>query len=105
MRLDVSVNLLTMQALEKGVITVLGGSQTRPNIHIDDVTDLYLFLENKNVTGIYNAGFENLRIIDIAKMISDKTGAEIKLKNRRIRDLTALIRTNCWPWVLYQKNQ
>ena len=81
MRLDVSVNLLTMQALEKGVITVLGGSQTRPNIHIDDVTDLYLFfLENKNVTGIYNAGFENLRIIDIAKMISDKTGAEIKIE-------------------------
>ena len=70
-----------MQALEKGVITVLGGSQTRPNIHIDDVTDLYLFfLENKNDNDIYNAGFENLRIIDIAKMISDKTGAEIKIE-------------------------
>ena len=81
MRLDVSVNLLTMQALEKGVITVLGGNQTRPNIHIDDITDLYLFfLENKNITGIYNAGFENLRIIDIAKMISEKTGAEIKIE-------------------------
>ena len=81
MRLDVSVNLLTMQALEKGVITVLGGSQTRPNIHIDDITDLYLFfLENKHSTGIYNAGFENLRIIDIAKMISNKTGAEIKIE-------------------------
>ena len=43
MRLDVAVNLLTMQALEKGVITVLGGNQIRPNIHIDDITDLYLF--------------------------------------------------------------
>ena len=81
MRLDVSVNLLTMQALEKGVITVLGGDQTRPNIHIDDITDLYLFfLENKSINGIYNAGFENLRIIDIAKMISEKTGAKIKIE-------------------------
>ena len=42
MRLDVSVNMLTMQALSKGEITVLGGEQTRPNIHIDDITDLTL---------------------------------------------------------------
>src|SRR3546814_4327027 len=44
MRLDVSVNMLTMQALSRGRITVFGGDQTRPNIHIDDITDLYLFL-------------------------------------------------------------
>src|SRR5690606_10941703 len=44
MRLDVSVNLLTMQALTRGEITVLGGNQTRPNIRIEDITDLYLFL-------------------------------------------------------------
>ena len=44
MRLDVSVNMLTMQALDRGEITVFGGEQTRPNIHIDDITDLYIFL-------------------------------------------------------------
>ena len=44
MRLDVSVNLLTMHALSKGKITVFGGTQVRPNIHIDDITDLYLSL-------------------------------------------------------------
>ena len=38
------------------------------------------FLENKSINGIYNAGFENLRIIDIAKMISEKTGAKIKIE-------------------------
>ena len=43
MRLDVSVNMLTMQALA-GEITVFGGDQTRPNIHIDQITDLYLYL-------------------------------------------------------------
>ena len=44
MRLDVAVNMLTMQALAKGEITVLGGDQTRPNIHIEDITDLYVKL-------------------------------------------------------------
>ncbi len=72
MRFDVSVNLLTIQALEKKKITVLGGEQTRPNIHIDDIIDLYIFfIENPNYQGIYNAGFENLKIIDIAKSIKE----------------------------------
>ena len=58
MRLDLTVNLLTMQALTKGSMTVLGGSQVRPNIHIDDITDLYLFLlDHPEHTGVYNAGF------------------------------------------------
>ena len=60
MRLDLTVNLLTMQALTKGAITVLGGDQTRPNIHIDDLVDLYLFAFDRRLAGLYNAGFENL---------------------------------------------
>jgi nucleoside-diphosphate-sugar epimerase len=80
MRLDVSVNMLTMQALTRGEITVLGGEQTRPNIHIDDITDLYLFLlENPQVTGIYNAGFENLSIRTIAEMATRRAQAKIKV--------------------------
>ena len=78
MRLDVSVNLLTMQALTKNEITVLGGDQTRPNIHIDDITDLYLFLLRRpELQGIYNAGFENMSINDMALLIQTSTNAEI----------------------------
>ena len=78
MRLDVSVNLLTMQALTNGKITVFGGDQIRPNIHIDDITDLYLHLiDHPEITGIYNAGFENIAIKDIAALISKKIPAEI----------------------------
>jgi nucleoside-diphosphate-sugar epimerase len=59
MRLDVAVNMLSMQALTKRRITVFGGKQVRPNIHMDDVTDLYLFmLDHPQHDGIYNAGFE-----------------------------------------------
>src|SRR6266850_820108 len=70
MRLDVSVNLLTMQALTKEHITVFGGDQVRPNIHIDDITDVYLFmLDHPEHTGIYNAGFENISIMEIAERV------------------------------------
>ena len=78
MRLDVSVNLLTMQALSKGHITVFGGDQVRPNIHIDDITDLYLHLiEHPEITGIYNAGFENISILDIAKLVTQHIPVDI----------------------------
>lgn len=81
MRLDVAVNLLTMQALTKGQITVLGGDQTRPNIHIEDITDVYMhFIDNPEHQGVYNAGFENISILDIANMVSLKTNAKIEVK-------------------------
>jgi nucleoside-diphosphate-sugar epimerase len=81
MRLDVSVNMLAMQALVNRVITVFGGAQIRPNIHIDDITDLYLFLLDKgaSVQGVFNAGFENLSILDIAKMVTARVPAEIRV--------------------------
>ena len=78
MRLDVAVNLLTMQALTKEKITVFGGDQTRPNIHIDDITDLYVFLlGHPEVTGVFNAGFENISILDIAHLVIKQVPAEI----------------------------
>lgn len=81
MRLDVSVNMLTMQALQNGLITVFGGEQTRPNIHIDDITDLYLFMldNEQRLSGIYNAGFENISIMDIAKRVVSKIPAKIEV--------------------------
>ena len=79
MRLDVSVNMLTYQALKNGKITVFGGEQTRPNIHIKDLANVYRHFINKPEidSGCYNAGFENLKIINIAELIQEKTGAEI----------------------------
>ena len=80
MRLDVSVNLLTMQALAKGKITVFGGDQIRPNIHIEDITDLYLHLiDHPEIAGIYNAGFENISIMDIAKLITKYIPVDIEV--------------------------
>lgn len=79
MRLDVSVNMLTMQALTNKKITVFGGAQTRPNIHIDDITDVYLHMlqAGEKVQGIYNAGFENISILDIANLAAKYAPSEI----------------------------
>jgi len=75
MRFDVAVNLLTIQALEQGKITVLGGDQVRPNIHIQDITRLYsdiLMNPDRYPHLIYNAGFENISILRIAEMVQEK---------------------------------
>ncbi len=79
MRLDLSVNMLTMQALTQHKITVFGGDQTRPNIHINDLVRVYHhFLRvGQDHTGIYNAGFENFSILQIAHQISDRIPSEI----------------------------
>jgi nucleoside-diphosphate-sugar epimerase len=79
MRLDVSVNMLTFQALKNNKITVFGGNQTRPNIHIKDMVRVYQHFVNNSVieAGCYNAGFENISILDIAEMVKNKLGAEI----------------------------
>lgn len=79
MRLDLSVNMLTIQALANRKIRVLGGSQVRPNIHIKDMVAVYSYLlkMGDKIEGIYNAGFENIPILDIAKKIVTQVPAEI----------------------------
>lgn len=79
MRLDLSVNMLTMQALTKKRITVFGGDQTRPNIHLQDMLRVYhhFLAVGKKHTGIYNAGFENISILDIAQRVTRHVPAEV----------------------------
>jgi len=79
MRLDLSVSLLTMHALTRKKITVLGGEQERPNIHMYDMVRIYLhFLElGVETMGIYNAGFENISILEIARKVTEYIPAEI----------------------------
>ncbi len=80
MRFDVSVNMLTMQAVKSKRIIVHGGKQIRPNIHIKDLVNLFIFLISKKIKpGIYNAGFENLSILRIAKMIQKFQKCKIQI--------------------------
>lgn len=71
-RLDLSVNILTNHAINAGKITVFGGSQKRPNLHVQDMVDLYQLLlevaEEKIAGKTFNAGFQNLSIMEIAQI-------------------------------------
>jgi nucleoside-diphosphate-sugar epimerase len=80
MRFDVSVNMLTLQALKNKKITIMGGSQTRPNIHINDMIGVYEHILLSDIKpGTYNAGFENISILDLGKKIKNKVDCEIKI--------------------------
>jgi len=84
MRYDLTVNALTFTALRKKKIIIEGGKQIRPNIHIDDLTDLYIFLiKNKKIKNqIYNAGFENLSVEKIANVIKKKIKSKLIYKKK-----------------------
>ena len=72
-RLDLTVNILTNHAVNKRKITVFGGSQKRPNIHIEDITDLYvelLELPTEKIAGqTFNAGYENFTVAELADQV------------------------------------
>ncbi len=80
LRLDLTVNILTNHGYHNGRIRVFGGSQYRPNIHIDDMTDLYvklLQLPEDAVGGkTWNAGYENRQVREIAETVEQVLGDE-----------------------------
>lgn len=82
-RMDVIVNILTNFAVNRGAIRVFGGDQKRPNIHIEDMTDLYLFLlqrEDAEIDGkIYNAGYENHTVMQLAEMVKRVVGDDLTI--------------------------
>jgi len=75
MRLDLTVNILTHHALKKGKISVFGGSQKRPNIHIDDITDFYVRLVDapaKIIDGQkFNVCGANYTVSQIAELVRE----------------------------------
>ena len=83
-RLDVVVNILTNLAYHKREISVFGGSQLRPNIHIADMVELYVVLLNapkEKIAGeIFNGGYENHSVLQLAETVRDVIGEDVVLK-------------------------
>ena len=82
-RLDVVVNILTNLAYHKREISIFGGGQLRPNIHIKDMVEAYMVLlrapKEKIAGQIYNAGYENQSVKDIAETVKNTVGDDVKL--------------------------
>ena len=84
MRLDLTVNILTNHAINNGVIKVFGGEQMRPNIHIGDMVRVYeeaLQWPAAAIDGkIYNVGYQNHKVRDIADMVREVVGSQVRIE-------------------------
>lgn len=91
LRLDLTVNILTNHAINNGKITVFGGAQKRPNINIEDMTDLYVqCLQHDDATidgKVFNAGFENHSVAEIAEMVRGAVGNGVEVVTEPTDDL------------------
>lgn len=83
MRFDVVVNMFVLQAFTNSRISVFGGDQVRPNIHMDDMVRVYEhFLYSKNLeSGCYNAGFENISVLQIAELVAERFNSKILIQH------------------------
>lgn len=90
LRLDLTVNILTNHAVNNRSIKVFGGQQMRPNIHIEDMTDLYieaLRWPTASIDGrIFNAGYHNHRVEEIAEMVQRVVGSDVRIETTECDD-------------------
>jgi nucleoside-diphosphate-sugar epimerase len=89
-RLDLVVNILTNLAYHNREITIFGGDQLRPNIHIQDMVrayELFINMENEKINGkIFNIGFENLTVNQLASEVQKVIGSDVKIKKLPTND-------------------
>ena len=89
-RLDVVVNILTNLGYNKGEISILGGKQKRPNIHIQDMCDVYKLVlcapEEKINNEIFNVGYENYTVENLASIVKTIVGDHVKLVYKETND-------------------
>lgn len=90
LRLDLTVNILTNHAVNNRLIRVFGGEQMRPNIHIEDMTDLYvntLRLPADRIDGrVFNAGYQNHRVRDLAEVVRRVVGDHVEVRTEPTDD-------------------
>jgi nucleoside-diphosphate-sugar epimerase len=83
-RLDLTVNILTNHGVNTGCIKVFGGEQRRPNIHIEDVSDLYVHMldyPDESLDGrVFNAGYENHEVREVADMVRHVLGGRVEIE-------------------------
>ena len=89
-RFDLVVNILTNLGINTGQITVFGGKQLRPNIHINDMVDAYLNIlgqeEKKVNTKIYNVGYENQPVIELANLVKKNIEQKVEIIQTETND-------------------
>ncbi len=86
LRMDLVVNYMTANALTKGFLTVFGGNQWRPLIHVKDIGKIMVDNLDKPITGIFNLASTNIQIKELAKKVSQITACKIKYTAQKFED-------------------
>lgn len=79
MRFDLVINRFIAQAIQEGKITVYGGKQRRPFVHVQDISDIFIKSLTSDTNGIFNIGGRNYRILDAAEILRSKIGCEVTI--------------------------
>lgn len=85
-RMDLVVNYMTTNALTKGELTVFGGTQWRPLVHVKDIAQAIVDNLERPVRGVYNLAAINMQIKDLAAIVSGMTGCKIKFTEQKFQD-------------------
>jgi len=86
LRMDLVVNYMTANAITKGKLTVFGGTQWRPLIHVKDIAQIIVDNLESSAQGVYNIATVNIQIKDLAKIVSNLTGCKIEYTERKFED-------------------
>jgi nucleoside-diphosphate-sugar epimerase len=85
-RMDLVVNYMTANALTKGELSVFGGTQWRPLVHVKDIAQAIVYNLERPVRGVYNLAAHNLQIKDLAAIVSQMTGCRVKHTEQKFQD-------------------
>ena len=85
-RMDLVVNYMTTKALTKGELSVFGGAQWRPLVHVKDIAQVVVHNLERPVRGVYNLAAQNLQIKDLAATVSQMTGCKVKYTEQKFQD-------------------
>ena len=82
-------------------ITIFGGEQERPFVHIRDISRAILHVIKNNLYGIYNVRGENLSLLKLGEIVRETTKCEIEI-NRNITDKRSYMvdntKNHCCPF-------
>ncbi len=85
-RMDLVVNYMTTNALTKGELSVFGGTQWRPLVHVNDIAQAIVHNLERPVRGVYNLAAQNLQIKELASIVSEMTGCRVKYTEQKFQD-------------------
>ncbi|MEK7543878.1 MAG: SDR family oxidoreductase [Patescibacteria group bacterium] len=85
-RMDLAINYMTMNAVKNKQLTIFGGKQWRPFIHVKDIGEIITKNLDTSATGIYNLATANSTILDIGEQIREVTGCNISITDQKFQD-------------------